>query len=138
MIAVDPEKSDDAIVDLVDTLLRDGAVIRADVIVSVADVPLVGIKLSAAIAGMETMTEYGLFEEWDTDRRAAAVARRQYTEAGQPRGLAEVPVTYGGDGGHGDGSDGGPHGDGGGGDGPHGDGGGGDGPHGDGDGEGGD
>ena len=59
-------------------LLRDGAVLRADVIVSVAEIPLVGIKLTAAIAGMETMTEYGLFEEWDTSRRNAAVSRRQY------------------------------------------------------------
>ncbi|WIV67584.1 gas vesicle protein GvpM [Natrialbaceae archaeon AArc-T1-2] len=73
-----PEKDEDAIVDVLDVVLRDGAVVRADVIVSVAEIPLVGIKLTAVIAGMETMTEYGLFEEWDTDRRAAAVARRQY------------------------------------------------------------
>lgn len=73
-----PSKDEDALVDLLDVVLRDGAILRADVIVTVADVPLVGIKLSAAIAGMETMTEYGLFEEWDARRRAAAVERRQY------------------------------------------------------------
>ncbi len=56
------EKDDEALVDVLDVLLRDGAILRADVIVSVADVPLVGIKLTAAIAGMKTMTEYGLFE----------------------------------------------------------------------------
>ncbi|WP_247729014.1 gas vesicle protein GvpM [Halovivax limisalsi] len=77
--------SDDALVDLVDVLLRDGAVLRADVIVTVADVPLVGISLSAAIAGMETMNEYGLFEEWDGSKRARVVARRQYTDNGRPR-----------------------------------------------------
>ena len=73
-----PRKDDEALVDVLDVLLRDGAVLRADVIVSVADVPLVGIKLTAAIAGMETMTEYGLFEEWDVERRRSAITRRQY------------------------------------------------------------
>lgn len=73
-----PTRSDDAIVDVLDVLLRDGVIIRADVIVSVADIPLIGITLSAAIAGMETMTDYGLFQEWDTTKRARAVERRQY------------------------------------------------------------
>ncbi|MFC7232749.1 gas vesicle protein GvpM [Saliphagus sp. GCM10025308] len=73
-----PDRDDDALVDVLDVLLRDGAIVRADVIVSVAEIPLVGIKLSAAIAGMETMTDYGLFEDWDTTRRARAVERRQY------------------------------------------------------------
>jgi len=72
-----PRKDDEAFVDVLDVLLRDGAVLRADVIVSVAEIPLVGIKLTAAIAGMETMTDYGLFEKWDASRRNAAVSRRQ-------------------------------------------------------------
>ncbi|MCU4753518.1 gas vesicle protein [Halobacteria archaeon AArc-curdl1] len=82
---MEPTKDENALVDVLDVLLRDGVVIRADVVVSVADVPLIGIKLSAAIAGMETMTEYGFFEEWDVKRRNAAIARRQYTESGSPR-----------------------------------------------------
>jgi hypothetical protein len=73
-----PEKNEDALVDVLDVLLRDGAIVRVDVIVSVAEIPLIGIKLTAAIAGMETMTDYGLFEEWDTDCRTRAVERRQY------------------------------------------------------------
>lgn len=60
--------------EFIDVLLREGAVIDADVVVSVADVPLVGIKLRAAIAGMTTMTEYGMFEEWDATQRAEALA----------------------------------------------------------------
>ncbi|MFC3958714.1 gas vesicle protein GvpM [Halovivax cerinus] len=79
------EPTDEGLVDLVDVLLRDGAVLRADVVVSVADVPLVGISLSAAIAGMETMNAYGMLEEWDGAKRANAVARRQYTDEGRPR-----------------------------------------------------
>ena len=71
-----PQKDDEALVDVLDVLLRDGAVLRADVIVSVADVPLIGIKLTAAIAGMETMQEYGLFEEWDLEHRRSAITRR--------------------------------------------------------------
>ncbi|EMA41852.1 gas vesicle protein GvpM [Halobiforma nitratireducens] len=64
-----PRKDDEALVDVIDVLLRDGAVLRADMIVSVAEIPLVGIKLTAAIAGMKTMTEYGFFEEWDARHR---------------------------------------------------------------------
>lgn len=64
---------DDVIVDLLDVILRDGAVIEADVIISVADIPLVGLKLRAALAGMATMTEYGIFEEWDRQQRRRAL-----------------------------------------------------------------
>lgn len=81
---MEPSKGDDELVDLLDVILRDGAVLRADVIISVADIPLIGLKLTAAIAGMETMTDYGLFEEWDTERRAAATARRQYGHRDRP------------------------------------------------------
>lgn len=65
-----PTKDDThAIVELLDVLLREGAVIQADVVVTVADIPLIGISLRAAIAGMTTMTEHGLFNEWDTTHR---------------------------------------------------------------------
>ncbi|WP_339103154.1 gas vesicle protein GvpM [Haloterrigena salinisoli] len=73
-----PRKDEETLVDVLDVLLRDGAVLRADVIVSVAGIPLVGLKLTAAIAGMETMTEYGFFEEWDVERRQTSVTRRQH------------------------------------------------------------
>lgn len=105
---MEPSKDEDAIVDLLDVVLRDGAVVRADVIVSVADVPLVGIKLTAAIAGMETMTEYGLFEEWDARRRKAAIARRQY-DADDESTHRESTITVGSsdnESGDGDGSEG--------------------------------
>ncbi|ELZ02389.1 gas vesicle protein GvpM [Natrialba asiatica] len=67
-----PQKDDEALVDLLDVILRDGVILRADVIISVAEIPLVGLKLTAALAGMETMTEYGLFEEWDARHRLRA------------------------------------------------------------------
>lgn len=60
---------DGAAVDLLDVLLRDGVVLSADVVVTVADVPLVGIKLRAAIAGMATMTDHGMLEDLDRRKR---------------------------------------------------------------------
>ncbi|MWV39689.1 gas vesicle protein [Natrialba sp. INN-245] len=96
-----PRKDDEALVDVLDVLLRDGAILRADVIVSVADVPLVGIKLTAAIAGMKTMTEYGLFEEWDVERRRSSITRRQHaprrsSEDGVDRSRPSERETVGG------------------------------------------
>lgn len=76
-----PRKDDEVLVDLLDVILRDGVVLRVDVIVSVADIPLVGLKLTAVLAGMDTMTEYGLFEKWDTERRRSALTRRQYGDS---------------------------------------------------------
>ena len=73
---MEPTKNEDAIVDVLDVILRDGVIVRADVIVSIADVPLIGIKLTAVVAGLKTMTEYGLFEKWDVERRDRAVSRR--------------------------------------------------------------
>lgn len=76
--SMDPTKDDThAIVEFIDVLLRDGAVIQADVIVTVADIPLIGISLRAAIAGMTTMTEYGVFEEWDAAHRQRATTEER-------------------------------------------------------------
>jgi hypothetical protein len=71
-----PKKNDEhAVVELVDVLLREGAVLQADVVVTVADVPLIGINLQAAIAGMATMTDYGLLREYDETIRERARER---------------------------------------------------------------
>jgi hypothetical protein len=60
------------LVDLLDRVLDRGLVIDADIIISLAGVPLVGIKLTAALAGMETMVQYGLMRERDNSIREAA------------------------------------------------------------------
>ncbi|WP_135305020.1 gas vesicle protein GvpM [Haloarcula amylovorans] len=70
---MEPTRDGDAVVDLLDVILRDGVILQADVIVTVADVPLVGISLRAAIAGMATMTDYGYFEEWDDAARQRVI-----------------------------------------------------------------
>ena len=62
--------------DLLDRLLDKGVVIQADVIISVAGIPLIGINLRAALAGMETMLRYGVMQEWDEQVRSLEVKRR--------------------------------------------------------------
>lgn len=56
-------------VDLLDKLLDRGLVLNADLIISVAGLPLIGVNLKAALAGMETMLEYGMMEAWDQRTR---------------------------------------------------------------------
>jgi len=53
------------VTDLLERILDKGLVIHADLIVSLAGVPLVGVSLKAAIAGMETMLKWGMLVDWD-------------------------------------------------------------------------
>jgi hypothetical protein len=68
------------LVDLLDRILDKGLIVDADLIILVAGIPLIGIKLKAAIAGMETMLKYGIWEDWDAAQRTAAVERRRSKE----------------------------------------------------------
>ena len=65
------------LVDLLDRVLEKGVVIQADLIVSVAGIPLIGVNLRAAIAGMETMVKYGIMRDWDESIRAREGAGKQ-------------------------------------------------------------
>jgi len=58
------------LVDLLDRVLDKGVVLYADIIVSVAGIPLIGVNLRAALAGMETMISYGVMQEWEQKVRA--------------------------------------------------------------------
>ncbi len=60
------------LVDLLDRVLEKGLLINADVIISVAGIPLIGINLHAALAGMETMLAYGMLKDWDEALRVSA------------------------------------------------------------------
>lgn len=75
---MEPSKDETAVVDLVDVLLADGAVLAADVVVSVAEIPLVGVKARVLLAGMTRLAEEGVFEEWDAEIRE----RARETDAG--------------------------------------------------------
>ena len=50
-------------------------ILQADIIISVAEVPLIGICLKAAIAGIKTMLDYGMMENWDATIRDFALER---------------------------------------------------------------
>lgn len=55
--------------DLLERVLDRGLVLDADLIIMLAGVPLIGVKLRAALAGMETMGKYGLMTDWDRQIR---------------------------------------------------------------------
>ena len=65
---MNPER-ESCLVEVLDRLLNKGAVLNADLIISVAGIPLIGVTLKAMIAGMETMLEYGIMEDWDKRSR---------------------------------------------------------------------
>lgn len=69
------------LVDLLDRVLDQGLVIQADLVICMAGIPLIGVNLRAALAGMQTMLDYGLLEGWDERTRAFAV-----TAAAHPPG----------------------------------------------------
>jgi ribosomal protein L37E len=60
------------LVDLLDRVLDKGLILDADLIIHVAGIPLLGVKLKAALAGMETMLNYGIWKDWDAAQRAIA------------------------------------------------------------------
>lgn len=79
-----PESSVSA---LVDTLLTKGVYLDVDAIVTVAEIPLIGVSLRAALAGMETLLEYGMMRDWDEATRAGA-ARSVAADDGGARRLS--------------------------------------------------
>jgi len=58
-------KSNNAgVVELIDRALNKGVILNADLVVTVADVPLLAINLKLALASVETMLKYGMMEDW--------------------------------------------------------------------------
>lgn len=62
----------DEITDLLDRVLDKGLVVNTDLIIGVAGVPLVGVDLRLALAGIKTMLDYGIWSDWEKAQRAAA------------------------------------------------------------------
>lgn len=56
--------------DLIEVLLNRGTILHLDMIIAVADIPLIGVSLKAAVAGIETMIEFGMMRQWDQQTRA--------------------------------------------------------------------
>ncbi len=68
------------LVDLLDRVLEKGLVLNADLIITLAGVPLIGVNLRACIAGIETMLKYGIWEDRDVAQRATAAGERHQQE----------------------------------------------------------
>lgn len=73
------------LVDLIDRILVRGIILHADLVITVADIPLIGVSLKAVIAGMKTMLDYGMMEAWD------AKIRRYALEHDDEEGLTLFP-----------------------------------------------
>jgi hypothetical protein len=67
------------LVDLLERVLDRGIVLTADLVVHVSGVPLLGVNLRAALAGMKTMLKYGLMVDLDRQVRNYYAGRRRAT-----------------------------------------------------------
>lgn len=77
---MDPIRDDVTLVDLLDRVLDKGLVIQADIVISLAGVPLIGLSLRAALAGMETMVKYGVMRDWDERIRLGEQTQRSHRQ----------------------------------------------------------
>jgi len=77
------------LVDLLDRILDKGLMLDADVIISVSGIPLLGVNLKAALASVDTMLRYGMWENWDAAQRAIA------TEERRRKGVDKLPLLEG-------------------------------------------
>ncbi len=68
------------LVDLLDRVLSKGLILDADIIIHVAGIPLLGVKLKAALAGIETMLNYGIWQDWDKAQRAVATEEYRHKQ----------------------------------------------------------
>ena len=84
--------------DLLDALLDKGVYLDLDLIVTVADIPLIGVSLRAMVGGIETMLEHGMMRAWDEQTREwvrRSLARRTSATivTGSPTGNEEISVS---------------------------------------------
>jgi hypothetical protein len=66
-----PVRNYSALVELLDRALDKGVLVAADVIISVAGVPLIGLNLRLGLASIETMLKHGMMADWDAARQIA-------------------------------------------------------------------
>jgi len=74
------------LVDLLDRVLDKGLFLRADLVISLAGIPLIGATLSLAVAGTQTMLKYGVLSDWDEAIRAVPPQQRQLLRERHPSG----------------------------------------------------
>ena len=74
-------------------LLDKGVVVNADIVVSIGDTELLGVKVRAAIASFETAAEYGLEFPEGTDMDRVEAAAKGERREGLSEAKAPVTVT---------------------------------------------
>ena len=79
-------RTEATLVDLLDRVLDRGLVIHADIMITLAGIPLVGLNLRAQLASIETMLADPAMREWDARIRARATARAEATSAARVDG----------------------------------------------------
>ena len=77
------------LVDLLDRVLEKGLVVNADLMIHIAGIPLLGVNLKACLAGMETMLQYGMWQDWDEAQRSIAVEERRQRREEMPLKVGE-------------------------------------------------
>jgi hypothetical protein len=75
------------LVDLLDRVLDKGLFLRADLVISLAGIPLIGATLSVAVAGTETLMKYGILSDWDEAIRAVPPKQRESLRTRQGNGV---------------------------------------------------
>jgi hypothetical protein len=83
------------LVDLLDRVFDKGVVLYADIIISVAGIPLIGVNLRAALAGMETMVEYGVMQDMDVKTRLWESQHRKTKEVSLMQGEELILKIFG-------------------------------------------
>ncbi len=83
------------LVDLLDRVFDKGVVLYADIVISVAGIPLIGVNLRAALAGMETMVEYGLMQDMDVKTRMWESQHRKTKEVSLMEGEEIILKVFG-------------------------------------------
>ena len=78
--------------DVIDRVLDKGIVINADIAVSVAGVELLGIKIRAALASLETAAQYGLEFPSETNMETDAWKEAQIKKDSCPQCGKRAPL----------------------------------------------
>ena len=81
--------------DLIERVMDKGVVVKLDLVIGMAGIPLIGISLHAAIAAVETMLQYGMLEAWDSHTRAIENHEAEWRQLALRRGEQVELEQYG-------------------------------------------
>ena len=73
--------TDIGIVELIDRVLQKGVILNADLVITVADIPLLAANLRLALASAETMLRYGVMQDLLASKQLKTENNGQITKA---------------------------------------------------------